>query len=245
MVQWISHRGESHDAPENTLAAFRLARERRTDGIECDVHLTCDGQVVVAHDADTNRMGDRCIELEKSDWATVRSIDVSGSFADCCPGERIPLLREVLAELAPEQKCYVELKGSNPALVDAVAKTLHEVAADLRRIVPIAFDRNLIRLAKAALPECRVLWLTDLRNSDHLRFGPGELTGILADLGVDGVNGWMHPGLDAALVDAVHRAGRTFAVWTVDNPFRARQLMHFGVDAITSNRAAHLRDRFS
>ncbi|MBR2720982.1 MAG: glycerophosphodiester phosphodiesterase, partial [Lentisphaeria bacterium] len=39
MVKWISHRGESLDAPENSLAAFKLSLERKTDGMECDVHL--------------------------------------------------------------------------------------------------------------------------------------------------------------------------------------------------------------
>ena len=43
---WISHRGESYDAPENTMKAFRLAWKRGTDGIELDIRLTADGQVV-------------------------------------------------------------------------------------------------------------------------------------------------------------------------------------------------------
>ena len=41
-VKWISHRGESADAPENSIAAFKLSLERRTDCMECDVHLTRD-----------------------------------------------------------------------------------------------------------------------------------------------------------------------------------------------------------
>ena len=49
----IAHRGYSDRAPENTLAAFRLGWESGADGIECDVHLTKDGQVVCIHDYDT------------------------------------------------------------------------------------------------------------------------------------------------------------------------------------------------
>ena len=55
MVQWISHRGESIDAPENTAAAFRLAMDRDTDGMETDIHLTSDGVLVCCHDSDTKR----------------------------------------------------------------------------------------------------------------------------------------------------------------------------------------------
>ena len=54
-VELISHRGESADAPENTMAAFRLAWERKVDAIELDVHLTRDGELVVIHDPDTKR----------------------------------------------------------------------------------------------------------------------------------------------------------------------------------------------
>ncbi|MBR4956402.1 MAG: glycerophosphodiester phosphodiesterase, partial [Lentisphaeria bacterium] len=54
---WISHRGESADAPENTLEAFILGRERKTDGCECDVYLSRDGRMMVCHDSTTLRMG--------------------------------------------------------------------------------------------------------------------------------------------------------------------------------------------
>src|SRR5687768_12050974 len=58
----ISHRGESHDAPENTMAAFRLAWEREVPAIELDVHLTKDGQLIVCHDPDTERTTGKKLE---------------------------------------------------------------------------------------------------------------------------------------------------------------------------------------
>ena len=66
-MEWISHRGESADAPENTLESFALARERKTDGSECDVHFTHDGKLVVCHDNTTERMGDRILNVELAD----------------------------------------------------------------------------------------------------------------------------------------------------------------------------------
>jgi len=54
-VDLIAHRGESADAPENTMAAFRLAWERKVPAIELDVHLTRDGALIVSHDANTKR----------------------------------------------------------------------------------------------------------------------------------------------------------------------------------------------
>src|SRR5690606_29291607 len=54
-VEYIAHRGESADAPENTLAAFLLAWERDVPAIELDVHQAADGELVVIHDATTER----------------------------------------------------------------------------------------------------------------------------------------------------------------------------------------------
>ena len=45
-----AHRGASGYAPENTLPAFQLAVDMGADGIECDIHQTKDGVLVVCHD---------------------------------------------------------------------------------------------------------------------------------------------------------------------------------------------------
>src|SRR5687768_9226435 len=51
----IGHRGASHDAPENTIAAFKLALEQGADGFEADFYLSSDGRVITLHDKDTER----------------------------------------------------------------------------------------------------------------------------------------------------------------------------------------------
>ncbi|MEG2077026.1 MAG: glycerophosphodiester phosphodiesterase family protein, partial [Victivallaceae bacterium] len=124
-VNFISHRGESHDAPENTLAAFKLAFERGSDGVECDVHLTADNLVVVAHDWSTHRMGDKAVALEESEYNAIKDIDVSGSHLEYSPA-RIPLLHELLDIMPEKSLFYLELKGNNPKLVDFVAEILRK-----------------------------------------------------------------------------------------------------------------------
>ena len=58
-VEWIAHRGASHDAPENTLAAVELAWRLDTDAVEVDCRLTADGQIVIIHDENTLRTAGR------------------------------------------------------------------------------------------------------------------------------------------------------------------------------------------
>lgn len=66
-MEMIGHRGASHDAPENTLAAIRLAWEQGADAVEVDVHLSRDGQIVVVHDANTRRTGRAAQECRNPD----------------------------------------------------------------------------------------------------------------------------------------------------------------------------------
>jgi glycerophosphoryl diester phosphodiesterase len=55
-VEIIAHRGASYDAPENTLAAARLAWAQGADALELDLHLTRDGRLAVIHDNDLQRV---------------------------------------------------------------------------------------------------------------------------------------------------------------------------------------------
>lgn len=241
MVKWISHRGESYDAPENTLAAFRLSLERGTDGMECDVHLTTDGKVVVGHDNNTSRMGSGIMDIESSTYDELQQITVSGSFGKVYPGEKIPLLAETFQFLGKDREYYIELKGDNPALIPAVKEIVEASGIPVKQIVFISFSEQLISGIKAAMPEYCALWLNSLRREYGICTGE-ELLAKLNELGVDGIDGWCHPEITGELIDAVHNDGKIFAVWTVDNPEHARHLISLGVDAVTSNRAALLKN---
>lgn len=241
MAKWISHRGESYDAPENTLAAFRLSMERDSDGMECDVHLTADGKVVVCHDSHTARMGDRFIKVEDSTFEEVRKVNVSGAFDKKYPDERIPLLEETFQYLGKDREFYIELKGENPALIPAVADIVRNSGIPHEQIVFISFSGKLLKAIKKAMPEYRTLFLDNLFR-EHGRATTLEILQEIEEFNADGIDAACHPELDAELVNAVHQAGKIFAVWTVDNPFTAKKLLDYGVDAITSNQAALLKN---
>ena len=101
MALFLSHRGESDDAPENTLSAFALAMERDSDGIELDIRLTSDGFVVVVHDADLKRVAQNDAVVSATPLETLQSI------------HPVPLLTDVLALLKPGKHLQIELKGSD------------------------------------------------------------------------------------------------------------------------------------
>lgn len=231
------------DAPENTLAAFKLSLERKTDGMECDVHLTKDHVVVTSHDYNTARMGDLVKAIDQSTFAELAEVNVSGSKINF-PKERIPTFASTLQFLGKDREYYVELKPGCPALVPAVQKILRESGIPPKQIVIISFDKELISLSKKAMPEIRALWLTGFsRENGRLYPDADELISILKDLHADGVDALCDENvIDREYVRKVRSAGFIFAVWTVDHPGQARRFIEMGVDSITSNCAAALRD---
>src|SRR6476646_10554366 len=98
-VEVIAHRGESADAPENTMAAFRLAWERKVRAIELDVHLTGDGKLIVVHDADTKRVAGTKRIIKESTLDDLRSLDAGRWKGARWAGEKMPTLDEALATI--------------------------------------------------------------------------------------------------------------------------------------------------
>ena len=233
----IAHRGASADAPENTLRAFRLAREQGADGVELDVLRCGSGEVVVFHDDDLARLGGGSARdrVRAIDWATLATAEVGA-------GEHIPLLSAVLEELGPSMLINVELKSAPSWRLrvrdDGLA---HEVAALIRRhnaaarVLVSSFDPLLLARFRQVSPEV----------ATGLLFG--------ADQGRPLREAWAAPLLkpralhpEAALVDAVALRGwraRGYAVhvWTVDDPAELRGLAALGVDGVITNRPANTR----
>ena len=91
----IAHRGDKTHAPENTMAAFKMAAENGADAIEFDVKLTADGRVIVLHDQTVNRTTNGTGRISQLPFAAVRELDAGAWFSEKFRGERIPTLDEV------------------------------------------------------------------------------------------------------------------------------------------------------
>src|SRR5512132_2317510 len=118
-----AHRGSSGNAPENTLAAFRLAAKVGVDMIELDVRLTADRHLVVFHD---RRLG-RTVRGSGPVWmktlAELRDLDAGSWFGHRFRRERIPTLHEVFHAVPRSVGINIEVKTDgdsrrNPELED-------------------------------------------------------------------------------------------------------------------------------
>jgi glycerophosphoryl diester phosphodiesterase len=232
----LGHRGASADAPENTLAAFKLAMGQGADGVELDVWRCGSGEVVVAHDEDLARVGGSPLRLPDAPLRELRAVDVGAWKGARFRGERIPLLAEVF-EAVPAALVNVELKsrgGRDLGLAHAVAEVIHRARAE-SRVVVSSFDWRLVAAFRLASPDVPTGLLFDASGAWRLR-----LWAAIRSLRPTAV----HPQVDLA-TDARVRAwtaeGLAVNVWTVDDPARAARLAHAGAASVITNVPAVVR----
>lgn len=124
----LAHRGISREAPENTLAAFRLAEARGAHGIELDVRLCRSGELVVIHDARVNRTTDGRGFVRAKTLAELRRLDAGSYFHHRFEHERVPTLDEVLRWSHGRMRVNIEIKSvarANMGIEASVVRLLH------------------------------------------------------------------------------------------------------------------------
>ena len=94
------HRGASGHAPENTLPAFQLAADMGADGVELDVQMTRDGEIVVCHDETIDRTSSAKGWLKDYTLSELKALDFSCGHLDW-EGTKIPTMEEVFDLLKP------------------------------------------------------------------------------------------------------------------------------------------------
>ena len=125
----IAHRGHVAAAPENTLPAFQSAFEQGADGVELDVRMTRDSQLVVYHDRSLDRIGGRRGLVSNATLAEMRALDVGSWLAPQFRGVQAPTLDEVFELLPSDYLVNVEMK----AVIHNMRLIAHRVADVIRR----------------------------------------------------------------------------------------------------------------
>ena len=234
---WVSHRGESYDAPENTIPAFALSQERKTQGMECDIHFTADGKVICAHDANTKRVSGVDALIAESTFEELQKLDVWNQKAGY-EGTRIPLFTDTIQYLGDDRIYYVEIKGGDLNLVPALLQFIKESGKPKEQFVMISFSDEVVKAYKEAAPDRRALLLI----GGNPTITAEEAIERLKACKADGLDLRGADNVDQAYVDKIHAAGYTLDIWTVDDPEKAKRFIDYGVDGITSNGAAKLKN---
>lgn len=152
----IAHRGSSGEAPENTMAAFKLAIEERADAIELDVHLSKDQHIIVCHDDSVNRTTNGTGSIGDMTVDELKRLDAGAWFKPVFAGETLPLLEEVF-ELVPEHiMINIEIKNSHGG------QMLSRISEYIKRynraesVVVSSFDHRCLKQLKVLDPTIRI-----------------------------------------------------------------------------------------
>lgn len=240
----IAHRGGADDAPENTVAAFKLAWQQGVDGIEGDFHLTADGKIVCIHDADTKRTAGQASKVAEATLAELRRLDVGSWKGEPWRGARIPTLDEVLATVPEGKRVFIEIK-CGPQILPALKQALARSGLQPGQTIVMSFDARVITEAKRLLPQLKALWLTDFKPGLIARATPSvkEILQTLEKTGADGVGCRAHRIVDQAFMQTLRTARKEVHLWTVDDVALAKRYLQLGVDSLTSNRAGWLKQQ--
>ena len=237
-----AHRGASAYRPENTIEAFSLAIEQGADGIELDVHLTKDGQIVVAHDERLERVSNGSGLINDYTLEELKSLNFNKPFPKL-PACTLPTLDEV----------YRLIKDTD-ATLNIELKTTRLLYPELPEML-IAKEREYSMRERVIYSSFNHYSLAGLK-----RINPSAKIGLLYEAGI--IDPWMyanyveayaihpHYAVIDALPDTVtycHKNGVAVNVWTVDDPKKMNYLFKCGVDAIITNKpdvAVECREKY-
>ena len=236
----IAHRGASGHAPENTLSAFLLAAEMGADGIELDVHLTVDGEVVVLHNDTVDATTDGRGRVSEMTLHELKALDAGGWYDARYAGERIPTLAEVFGAIGRSLLINVEIKverdlappkGKQGQLEAAVVRLIedHQMSP---QILVSSFSAGTLRRVHALCPNIPLGFLFP------------RLPRLSSRLLLRLIHTWavpyhaLHPALgwvDAARVTWARRMGFPLNVWTVNAADDMRRMRDLDVQGIITN----------
>jgi glycerophosphoryl diester phosphodiesterase len=240
------HRGGAGVVPEDTIEGFQEGLKHGNAVLECDVHATIDGELVVMHDALVDRTTDRTGPINQMTFAEVQSLDAGYWFSTDNGatygwrgrGVKVPTLTQVYATF-PEQPVNVEIKKTRHADVEAkVTAAIAAADAHSRTIVVSQSRATMQRFREASdhrvatgasMVELLVYWLLSLVHLTWL-VRP-QFQALQAPQSYKGL-----PVVTPAFVRAAHRQGLRVDVWTVDEEADMRRLLSYGVDGIMTDR---------
>lgn len=234
----FAHRGASGSFPENTLTAFREAALLRIEGVEFDVHLTKDRQLVVIHDETIDRTSNGTGYVKDMTLYELRKYDYGSWFSKDFAGEKIPTLGEVLAIFeGTEHRINIELKTDvfpYEGIENLVLKAI-EVSQLEERIIISSFDHEIVQ---------RVV-----KQAPHI-----EVAALFSNIVVDAVNytksipvSVLHVSLPCVGRDSFRQAitaGMPVRVYTVNEIEEANILDSLGVEAIFTDESEKMLQYF-
>lgn len=226
----IAHRGASSYAPENTRSAFQKGLELGADFLECDVHLSKDGALIIMHDETLDRTTDGKGFIKDRTLEELKRLDAGRKFGDAFEGEKIITLDEFLDEFYGKIGLIIEIKQPKlyPGIEEKVVALL-EKYDDVSSIIIQSFDEESMRKMHGLLPDVQIAVLMKpsaiLLSTKKIE----DLTSFATyiNFNISYTNKW--------LVNQVHRYDGKVLVWSKKDHLLIAKAFQYGVDGIITD----------
>lgn len=246
-VQVIAHRGSSGAAPENTLAAVKLAKSQGADVLENDIQRSADGQLVIVHDTTLTRTTNvEDVFPDRAPWnvrdftlAEIKQLDAGAWFSSSFAGQRVPTLAEWVHEVGRKTGMLLEVKSPHlypgiEADVDRELRALPEFAHALRhdRVMMQSFDHEWLRAYDTLAGDVPVGLL--------FTSNPSEAQVADAATWAEAVNPAFAV-MTQTTVELIHAYDLEAHTWTVNRGQDMHRAVEWGVDGVITDYPQVLR----
>lgn len=219
------------------MPSFDNAIKLGVDWIELDIHQTRDGKLVVAHDANTQRVADVDVTIQETTYAQLKQVDVAFRFREAhrhsiekCPPTGPPLLSDVISLIKSQNRTRISIHPRASVVKQAV-----EIVRQMNAEAWVGFnDTNLekMKMVKDIDPSLPVFydrWESDIQEDTRDAKAYNFETVVIH-----------HRNLNQDKVEALHAAGLEAGVWTVDDATQMVMFLAMGVDRFYTNAPALL-----
>jgi glycerophosphoryl diester phosphodiesterase len=228
----LAHRGASGIAPENTLAAFRKALVIGSLMVECDVHATREGAVVVMHDATVDRTTNGTGAIKELGLAELKTLDAGSWFAPEFAGEQVPTLAELLEVLRGHTTLSLEIKQAG--IEEAAVASLRDGGMLDDTLVISFLPQALVRVKEIA-PALPTGLLVSKGTTE-------EVVAKALEIGAEVLSA--HRAMvNEELVGAAHSAGLKMTAWIANDRPEQQRLMDLGVEIIGTDHPEQWQSR--
>lgn len=234
MVLIIAHRGYNAVHPENTMLSFQAAIDAGATGIELDVHLSRDGEVVVMHDGKVDRT--------TNGSGAIRQLSYHDYIVklDAGRGERVPLLAEVM-DICKNHDVFLNIEVKATGLVETILNLVDDRGEKNRTMIS-SFNHDILRAFNevgnlswraALVPTSPGAFI---RNVFTRLFGSkqGDMVREAIDAGANAINPFFGTCTKSFFHECKDHGLEVFP-WTVDQTRRADRLVTWGASGIITN----------
>lgn len=244
----ICHKGESSEAPENTLPAFQLAIDRGMPCFECDIRVSKDGGLFCYHDNDMTRFGgsaDRSIENSTSE--ELLQYDAGAYRGEEWKGLRMPQLGDILDLARDGLLIMVELKMDAAGVPLVAAEVASHSNVNPDRVMFSNGDGAVISAVRRDLPGYKIYWIHGTHWGVEQHVVWPTTWELFQKLNAcpekpDGVFLAGQPIMDRSYWGEFKRAGYEVGIWTIDDPAEVKRYLDDGVDWVCTNYGSRCRD---